>query len=114
MVVVIFESWPKPGSSQTYLEMGQSMTSLVEGFDGFISIERYESVSEPGKFVALSFWRDEAAIEAWRNVAEHRRVQDGSRKAVFDDYRLRVANVTRDYGMSDRDEAPPDSLEAHG
>ncbi|MEL6964132.1 MAG: antibiotic biosynthesis monooxygenase [Pseudomonadota bacterium] len=114
MVVVIFESWPKPGSGQTYLEMGQSMMSLVEGFDGFISIERYESVSEPGKFVALSFWRDEAAIEAWRNVAEHRRIQDGSRKAVFNDYRLRVAKVARDYGMYDRGGAPTDSIEVHG
>ena len=114
MIVVIFESWPKPGSGETYLEMGQRMMSMVEDFDGFISIERFESVVEPGKFVALSFWRDEAAIEAWRNVAEHRRVQDGSRRSVFEDYRLRVATVIRDYGMRERKQAPTDSIEAHG
>ncbi len=114
MIAVIFESWPKPGSGDTYLEMGQSMMSLVEDFDGFISIERFESVVEPGKFVALSFWRDEAAIDAWRNVIEHRRIQAGSRKAVFDNYRLRVANVMRDYSMQDRAEAPKDSVDLHG
>lgn len=114
MIAVIFESWPKQGSGETYLRMGQSMMSLVEGFDGFISIERFESVTEPGKFVALSFWRDEAAVTAWRNVVEHRRIQDGSRKTVFDDYRLRVASVTRDYGLRDRAQAPADSLDAHG
>ena len=114
MIVVIFESWPRPGSAETYLEMGQSMMSLVEGFDGFISIERFESVSEPGKFVALSFWRDEAAVTAWRNVAEHRRVQDGSRRTVFDDYRLHVASVTRDYSKQDRAQAPADSAAVHG
>ena len=92
--------------------MGQSMVSLVEGFDGFISIERFESVAEPGKFVALSFWRDEAAVTAWRNVAEHRKIQAGSRQKVFDDYRLRVASVTRDYSMQQHANAPADSLTA--
>lgn len=114
MIVVIFESWPKPGNAETYLDMGMRMNALVEGFDGFISIERFESVVEPGKFVALSFWRDEAAVTAWRNVAEHRRIQDGSRRTVFDNYRLRVASVLRDYTMSDRTQAPSDSVAAHG
>ena len=113
MIAVIFESWPKAGSGELYLEMGQSMASLVEGFDGFISIERFESTTEPGKYLALSFWRDEEAVTAWRNVAEHRRIQNGSRKSVFDDYRLRVAHVSRDYSMKDRAEAPSDSLEAN-
>ncbi|MDA4844848.1 antibiotic biosynthesis monooxygenase family protein [Hoeflea poritis] len=114
MIVVIFESWPKPDKGQAYLEMGQRMMSLVEGFDGFISIERFESVVEPGKFVALSFWRDEAAVAAWRNVVEHRRIQDGSRKSIFDDYHMRVAEVIRDYSMTGRAEAPADSVKAHG
>lgn len=114
MIAVIFESWPKPDKGQTYLEMGQRMMSLVEGFDGFISIERFESVVEPGKFVALSFWRDEAAVEAWRNVLDHRRIQEGSRKSIFDDYHMRVAHVIRDYSMNDRVQAPADSIKAHG
>ena len=114
MIVVIFESWPKPGGAQTYLDMAAALTPLVQDFDGFISIERFESVSEDGKFVALSFWRDEAAVAAWRNVTEHRRVQNGSRKNVFGNYRLRVANVIRDYSMQERDQAPADSVAAHG
>lgn len=114
MIAVIFESWPKEGAGETYLDMGQSMMSLVEGFKGFISIERFESVVEPGKFVALSFWRDEEAVNAWRNVTEHRRIQAGSRKSIFNDYRLRVASVMRDYSMEDREDAPSDSVELHG
>ena len=114
MVVVIFESWPKSGNMETYLDMAAALTPLVQDFDGFISIERYQSVTEEGKMVALSFWRDEAAVTSWRNVAEHRRIQEGSRKNVFDNYRLRVANVTRDYSMHEREQAPADSLEAHG
>ena len=112
MIAVIFESWPKGGRGEAYLDMGQSMNSLVEGFDGFVSIERFESVVDAGKFVAISYWRDEEAVGAWRNVAEHRKVQDGSRKTVFDNYRLRVARVIRDYGMHERAEAPKDSLQA--
>ena len=110
MIAVIFESWPKPGSGETYLDMGRSMTSLVEGFDGFISIERFESTFEPGKFLALSFWRDEEAVEKWRNVMEHRKVQEGGRNTIFNDYRLRVANVVRDYTLIDREQAPADSV----
>lgn len=113
MIAVIFESRPKDGRGETYLDMGRSMNSLVEGFDGFVSIERFESVVEPGKFVAISYWRDEQAVASWRNVAEHRNVQDGSRKTVFDNYRLRVARIIRDYGMHERDDAPKDSLEVH-
>lgn len=114
MIAVIFESWPKPDRGATYLEMGESMKSLVEGFDGFISIERFESVVEPGKFLALSIWRDEEAVTAWRNVAEHRKIQHGSRQTVFDNYRLRVAKVIRDYSMKDREQAPRDSVDANG
>ncbi|MET1412032.1 antibiotic biosynthesis monooxygenase [Roseibium sp. HPY-6] len=113
MIAVIFESWPKDGRGETYLDMGRKMNLLVEGFDGFVSIERFESVVEPGKFVAISYWRDEQAVASWRNVAEHRKVQDGSRRTVFDNYCLRVAKVIRDYGMRERADAPKDSLEAH-
>ena len=114
MIVVIFESWPKEGSEKTYFDLAAALTPLVEDFDGFISIERFQSLSEEGKFVALSFWRDEEAVAAWRNVMEHRRVQDASRKKVFDRYRLRVASVMRDYTMEDREQVPADSIAAHG
>ncbi len=113
MIAVIFESWPKPGKKDAYLDMAAMLAPLVEEIEGFISVERFESVSQPGKFVALSFWRDEEAVTNWRNIVEHRRVQKGSRKTVFDDYRLRVAHVIRDYSLSNRHEAPADSVEAY-
>jgi heme-degrading monooxygenase HmoA len=110
MIVVIFESWPKPGKKQTYLDMAAALMPLVDKTDGFISIERFQSVSDEAKLVALSFWRDEAAVTAWRNLMEHRRIQDRSRHSVFNDYRMRVAQVTRDYSMRERGEAPGDSV----
>jgi heme-degrading monooxygenase HmoA len=110
MIAVIFESWPIPGKMQTYLDMGAALRSALETLDGFISIERFQSVTDPDKLVALSFWRDEAAVDAWRNRDSHRAVQAGSRREVFRDYRLRVASVLRDYGMFDRSQAPADSL----
>ena len=114
MIVVIFESWPKPGKSQAYLDMAAALMPLVGTIDGFISVERFQSVSEVGKMVAISFWRDEAAVTAWRNVMEHRRVQDKSRDGVFDDYRMRVACVTRDYSKRERTDAPSDSVATLG
>lgn len=114
MIAVIFESWPRPGRRQAYLDMAASLMPHVEKVDGFISVERFQSVTDEGKLVALSFWRDEAAVTAWRNVMAHRAVQDRSRHSVFDDYRLRVAQVTRDYTRIDRDQAPDDSVAAHG
>jgi heme-degrading monooxygenase HmoA len=106
MIVVIFESWPKPGKGKDYIDFGLKLAHLLEGRDGFISVERFESVIEPGKFVALSFWRDEAAVNAFRQVPAHRAIQSKSRQEVFDDYRLRVAKVIRDYSKDDRSQAP--------
>jgi heme-degrading monooxygenase HmoA len=110
MIAVIFESWPT--NAQKYIDMGEALRS-IKTLDGFISIERFRSVSDPAKLVALSFWRDEAAVEAWRNDEVHRLIQAKSRQDVFRDYRLRVAAVLRDYGMFERDQAPQDSRVAH-
>jgi heme-degrading monooxygenase HmoA len=109
MIAVIFESWPAPGKAQNYLDMGAALGSHLESLDGFISIERFQSVVDPGKLLALSFWRDEAAVENWRKNQTHRTVQKNSRQNIFKDYRLRVAAVQRDYGMFSRDQAPADS-----
>ncbi|MES2599734.1 MAG: antibiotic biosynthesis monooxygenase [Pseudomonadota bacterium] len=113
MIAVIFESWPAPGKMQSYLDMGARLGPQLEKMDGFISIERFQSFSDPGKLLALSIWRDEAAVEAFRNWDVHRNVQSNSRKDVFLDYRLRVAAVLRDYGMTEREQAPDDSRAAH-
>jgi heme-degrading monooxygenase HmoA len=114
MIAVIFEFTPAPGQTDEYFALGAAMKAEVENFDGFISIERFESVTSPGKFVSLSFWRDEAAVQAWRNVQAHRAAQARGRASVFSDYRLRVAAVIRDYGKTARDEAPADSRGVHG
>lgn len=109
MIAVIFEVQPAEGRRRDYLDIAAHLRPHLSTIDGFISIERFESLSEPGKILSLSFWRDEAAIEAWRNLADHRCAQAQGRAGIFSDYRLRVAGVIRDYGLNDRDQAPPDS-----
>ena len=114
MIAVIFEVWPKSGHKQQYLELAAELRPLLEGIDGFISVERFESLYEPGKMLSLSFFRDEAAVRAWRNLEAHRAAQAKGRADVFSDYRLRIAGVIRDYGMSEREQAPSDSRSRHG
>ena len=114
MIAVIFEAQPRADRKDAYLDAAASLRPLLADIDGFISIERFESLSQPGRLLSLSFWRDEAAVRAWRNVELHRRIQAAGRASIFDDYRLRVADVLRDYGMNDRAQAPGDSRAAHG
>lgn len=114
MIAVIFEVHPKPGRREEYLGLAADLRPLLEKIDGFISIERFESLTEPGKILSLSFFRDQKAVDAWRNTESHRRVQRKGREDVFENYRLRIAGVIRDYGMHDRQEAPRDSRQEHG
>lgn len=113
MLAVIFELWPAEGRKGDYLDLAAALREELERQEGFISIERFESLSEPGKLLSVSFWRDEECLAAWRNRPQHREAQSAGRAGVLADYRLRVADVLRDYGMSERDEAPPDSRMAH-
>jgi heme-degrading monooxygenase HmoA len=113
MIAVIFEVRPKPDRRQEYLDIAGALRPQLEQIDGFISIERFESLSEPGKILSLSFFRDEVAISAWRNLDAHRRAQAKGRAEVFADYRLRIAGVVRDHGLHDRAQAPQDSRSAH-
>ena len=113
MIAVIFEVQPNAGERQHYLDIAAQLHPLLDGIDGFISIERFESLSAPGKLLSLSFWRDEVAVQTWRNLEAHRAAQSLGRAEVFADYRLRIAAVVRDYGMRDRTEAPADSRDAH-
>ena len=113
MVAVIFEVWPADGRRQEYLDLAAALRPQLEQIDGFISIERFESLYEPGKILSLSFFRDEDAVARWRAVEEHRAAQAMGR-AIFRDYRLRVAGVIRDYGKLDRRQVPSDSRTVHG
>jgi heme-degrading monooxygenase HmoA len=113
MIAVIFEVELQPGRSADYLQIAESLYPIVTAIDGFISIERFESLTNPGKILSLSLWRDEAAVDTWRKVAEHRQAQHAGRSEIFSDYRLRIASVIRDYGMRDRDQAPRDSRAVH-
>jgi heme-degrading monooxygenase HmoA len=114
MIAVIFEVKPNEGRRDHYLDAAARLRPHLAGIDGFISIERFESLTEPGKMLSLSFWRDEEAVRQWRNVEAHRRSQELGRRSVFADYRLSVAQVIRSYGMHDRAEAPDDSRHVHG
>ncbi|MBP2560318.1 heme-degrading monooxygenase HmoA [Neorhizobium galegae] len=113
MIAVIFEVIPYMGERHKYLDLAGELRPELETIDGFISIERFESLTLRGKILSLSFWRDEEAVKAWRNLESHRAAQKAGRGGVFADYRLRIGHIVRDYGMFERDEAPKDSREVH-
>ncbi len=110
MMTVIFEVAPLDGMADRYFEIAAELKPQLEQIDGFISVERFESLTNPGHYLSLSFWRDEEAVRAWRRHALHREGQREGRASVFDDYRIRVAEVVRDYGMRERGEAPSDAV----
>jgi heme-degrading monooxygenase HmoA len=112
MIAVIFEVTLSPGRESDYLDIAAQLRPLAEEIDGFISIERFQSLAHPEKLLSLSLWQDEAAVDAWRNVAEHRVAQAAGRSELFADYQLRIAQVIRDYGMHARAQAPADSRES--
>ena len=114
MIAVIFEVEPAEGRTDDYLAMAAKMRPLAKATEGFVSVERFQSLTNPDKLLSVSFFEDEAALDRWRQLHEHRKAQKAGRGGMFAGYRLRVAQVLRDYGMEDRAEAPADSLAAHG
>lgn len=114
MIAVIFEVVPHPGHRQDYLDHAARLRPLLEEIDGFISVERFQSLADPGKLLSLSVFRDEAALAQWRGIEAHRAAQQAGRGGLFADYRLRIATVIRDYGMHERDEAPADLRRRNG
>ncbi|MCA0029183.1 antibiotic biosynthesis monooxygenase family protein [Mesorhizobium sp. B263B2A] len=114
MIAVIFEVEPAKGKRDAYLGIAAKLRPLLDGIDGFISIERFQSLADPDRILSLSFWRDEEAVKAWRNTEEHRQAQKAGRGGIFAGYRLRIAHVVRDYGLTERDEAPVDSRAVNG
>jgi len=113
MIAVIFEVHVADGSQENYLEIAAGLKPLLEEVDGFISVERFQSLTDPTKLLSLSFFRDEEAVMEWRSLTKHRSAQTKGRAGLFDNYRLRVTHVIRDYGMFDRDQAPADSVSCH-
>jgi heme-degrading monooxygenase HmoA len=114
MIAVIFEVLPHTQAKSNYLEIAASLAPLLTQIDGFISIERFQSLSDPQRILSLSFWRDEQAVAAWRNLEMHRNAQAKGRSEIFQDYRIRIAQVMRDYGLNERQQAPADSRQQHG
>jgi len=114
MIAVIFEVQPAEGKRDAYLGIAAKLRPLLDGIDGFISIERFQSLADPDRILSLSFWRDEDAVKAWRTTEEHRRAQQAGRGGIFAGYRLRIAHVVRDYGLTERAEAPADSRAVNG
>ena len=113
MIAVIFEVVPREGCRDAYLATAAALREHLERIDGFVSVERFESLTQPGKLLSLSFWRDEEAVARWRALEDHRRAQRAGRAELFADYRLRVAGVLRDHGMRERAQAPADSRAIH-
>ncbi len=113
MIAVIFEVEPHPEHKQQYLDIAASLRPLLEDIDGFISIERFQSLSDKNKILSLSFFRDEQAIKDWRTLQSHREAQSKGRENIFRNYHIRIASVMRDYSLNERDEAPGDSKEIH-
>lgn len=115
MIAVIFEVLPADGKKSAYLDIAAQLRPLVDEVDGFLSVERFQSITDPNKMLSLSFFRDETALTNWRTLAEHRAAQKAGRNGLFDGYRLRIASVMRDYGLDERrDQAPDDSNATHG
>lgn len=114
MIAVIFEVTPHPEHRQAYLDWAAALKAELVRMEGFLSIERFQSLSDPDKLLSLSFWRDEACLAKWRNLEAHRAAQSAGRRTLFEAYRLRIAAVVRDYGKEEREQAPEDSRTVHG
>ena len=114
MIAIIFEVWPEDGQKDAYLSHATTLRPIAEDTEGFLGVERFQSLTNPDKLLSVSFFEDEAAVARWREQPIHRAVQSAGRKSIFRDYRLRVAQVLRDYGMTERDQAPSDSQAHHG
>ncbi|WP_439501294.1 antibiotic biosynthesis monooxygenase family protein [Aminobacter ciceronei] len=114
MIAVIFEVEPAEGRRDAYLGIAADLRPLLQSIDGFLSIERFQSLVDQNRLLSLSFWRDEEAVKTWRTTEEHRQAQSAGRGGVFSGYRLRIAHVVRDYGLNERAEAPGDSRDVHG
>ncbi len=114
MIAIIFEVIPAEGRKNAYLDIATQMRPLVEEVEGFLSVERFQSLTNPEKLLSISFFEDEAAVDRWRKLAKHRNAQSKGRAGLFSDYRLKVCHVLRDYGLTDRDQAPEDSRMEHG
>ena len=114
MIAVIFEFTPAKGRFPDYMALVDTLKADLAKADGFLSLERFESISNPGKFVSLQFWRDEESVRKWRNVQNHREAQAKGRGGIFASYRLRIASIVRDYEMDKREQAPDDSRRVHG
>ena len=114
MIAVIFEVVPREGHADAYFQLAAGLRAQLEAIDGFISVERFQSLTQANKILSLSFWRDEDAVRRWRELEAHRGAQRAGRQQHFADYRLRVAQVLRDYGLNEREQAPEDARAAHG
>ncbi len=114
MIAVIFEVWPHPEHRQAYLDWAAELRPQLEQMEGFLSIERFQSLTDPDKVLSVSFWRDEACLAKWRNLEAHRTAQKAGRGKLFRDYHLRIGEVIRDYSLDDRAQAPEDSRRLHG
>src|SRR5579884_788552 len=96
MFSVIFEVLPADGKKAAYLDLAKHLKPMLERIDGFVDNERFESQLRPGWVLSHSTWRDEKSLVRWRTEGEHHRVQEKGRFEIFQDYHLRIGDVTAD------------------
>lgn len=113
MIAVIFEVIPNAEGKSAYFSIAADLRKYLNDIPGFISIERFQSLSDERKILSLSFWEDESAVEQWRNLEVHRAAQAKGRSTLFDDYRIRIGHIVRDYSLRNREQVPDDSKIAH-
>jgi len=114
VITVIFEFTPHAGRFPDYLRIVDTLREDLAKADGFIQLERFESITNKGKFLSLQYWRDEESVRKWRNLQKHRDAQKQGRASVFQDYRITICSVLRDYRMNEREQVPADSRQVHG
>ncbi|WP_281560086.1 antibiotic biosynthesis monooxygenase [Thalassomonas sp. RHCl1] len=113
MIAVIFEVCLHSSTKEDYFTLAGKLKAHLEKVNGFISVERFQSLQDPDKYLSLSFWQDEQAVKAWRNTLAHRQAQKTGRSGIFSSYRIRVASVLRDYDMDNGAQSPEDSHLIH-
>lgn len=102
MIVVVFQVTMREGQEQRYFDLAAELRPELEKIEGFVSVERFQSLATPGKYVSLSFWRDEEAVRRWRSQGAHRIAQELGKKEIFADFRISIGHLVRDYTLAER------------